>query len=138
MIVDTSAWIEYLRGTESPFDLCLQDAVRTGVAIATPASVVMELLAGSRAESEALDLLRLLDRFEILMPDSLGQFRSAASIYRTCRIGGCTIRSIVDCMVAAAALHAQRPLLARDRDFRTIARHTELELVVLPTPGSRP
>ena len=138
MIVDTSAWIEYLRRTESPYDLCLEDAVRTGGAIATPALAVAELLAGCRSESAALDLLRLVNRFEILTPDSLDQFQSAALIYRTCRLGGRTIRSIVDCMVAAAALHAQRPLLARDRDFRTIARYTELELVVPAAPSSQP
>ncbi len=138
MIVDTSAWIEYLRRTESPFDLCLERAIRTGGPIATPASVVMELLAGSRTESEALDLLRLLDRFEILTPDSLGQFRSAALIYRTCRQAGSTIRSLIDCMVAATALHERRPLLARDRDFRTIARYTELELVVPAASVSSP
>ena len=130
MIVDTSAWIEYLRRTESPFDLCLDDAVRTGGAIATPAPAVMELLAGCRSESEELDLMKLLGRFEILVPDSLGRFRNAARIYRTCRRAGCTIRSLVDCLVAAAAVDARRPLLARNRDFDTIARHTELELVV--------
>lgn len=138
MIVDTSAWIEYLRRTESPFDLCLDDAVRAGNAIATPAPAVMELLAGCRSESEELDLLKLLDRFEILIPDSLGQFESAARIYRTCRRAGPTVRSMTDCMVAAAALHARRPLLARNRDFDTIARHTGLELVVPQVPESRP
>ena len=138
MIVDTSAWIEYLRRTESPFDLCLDDAVRAGSAIATPAPAVMELLAGCRGESEELDLLKLLGRFEILIPASLGQFRSAARIYRTCRRAGCTIRSTVDCLVAAAALHTRRPLLALNRDFSTIARYTELELVVPPTPASEP
>ena len=130
MIVDTSAWIEYLRRTESPVNLHLGQAVRSGSVIATPAPAVMELLAGCRSESEELDLLRLLGRFEILIPDSLAQFRSAAGIYRTCRRAGCTIRSTVDCLVAAAALHTRRPLLAQDRDFGVIARHTELELVV--------
>ncbi len=138
MIVDTSAWIEYLRRTESPANLTLRHAVQTGSAIATPAPAVMELLAGCRSESEELDLLKLLGRFEILIPDSLSQYRSAALIYRTCRRTGCTIRSTVDCMVAAAALHARRPLLARNRDFDTIARNTELELVVPTAPTSGP
>lgn len=137
MIVDTSAWIEYLRRTESPFDLCLDDAVQAGGAIATPAPAVMELLAGCRSESEELDLLKLLGRFEILIPDSLGHFRSAARMYRTCRRAGWTIRSMTDCMVAAAAVGARRPLLARNRDFGTIARYTELELLAPRTPESR-
>lgn len=130
MIVDTSAWVEYLRRTEGPFDLFLDGAVRSGTPIATPAPVVMELLAGSRTESDARKLHRLLSRFEILVPDSLGEFQHAALIQRTCRRAGRKIRSIVDCMVAAAAINGRRPLLARNRDFEMIARHTELELVV--------
>ena len=130
MIVDTSAWVEYLRRTEGPFDLFLDGAVRSGTPIATPAPVVMELLAGSRTEPDARKLHRLLSRFEILVPDSLGEFQHAALIQRTCRRAGRKIRSIVDCMVAAAAINGRRPLLARNRDFEMIARHTELELVV--------
>lgn len=136
MIVDTSAWIEYLRRTESPVNLSLRHAVQAGSAIATPAPAVMELLSGCRSESEELDLLRLLGRFEILIPDSLVQFRSAARIYRTCQRAGRTIRSTVDCLVAAAALDARRPLLARNRDFDAIARYTDLELVVPTAPQS--
>ena len=130
MIVDTSAWVEYLRKTESPIHLALRAEVQAGRPIATPAPVVMELLAGSRTESDARKLHRMLSRFEIIVPDSLGEFQHAALIQRTCRRAGCTIRSIVDCMVAAAAVDAARPLLARSRDFEVIARHTALELVV--------
>ena len=90
----------------------------------------MELLAGCRTQPDARKLLQLMSRFEILVPDSLGDFQHGALIYRTCRRAGCTIRSIVDCMVAAASIDAGRPLLARNRDFVVIARHTELELMV--------
>ncbi len=89
----------------------------------------MELLAGCRTESDARQLLQLVSRFEVLVPDSLGDFQHGALIYRICRRAGCTIRSIVDCMVAAAAIDEGRPLLARNRDFEMIARHTELELL---------
>ncbi len=130
MIVDTSAWVEYLRRTESPTHLALRAEVEAGRPIATPAAAVMELLAGSRTEPEALKLSQLLSRFEVLVPDSAGDFQHAAFIHRTCRRAGYTIRSIVDCLVAAAAIQVQRPLLARNRDFEVIARHTGLELVV--------
>ena len=96
----------------------------------------MELLAGCRTESDAAALLQLLSRFEVLVPDSLTDFEHAALVHRSCRRAGYTIRSIVDCMVAAAALRKRRPLLARNRDFEAIAHHTELELAV-PDPGCR-
>ena len=129
MIVDTSAWVEYLRKTGSPIHLALRAEVQASRPIATPAPVVMELLAGCRTEPDARQLLQLLSRFEIIVSDSLGEFQHAARIQRTCRRAGCTIRSIVDCMIAAAAIDGRRPLLARNRDFEVIARHTELELV---------
>ena len=135
MIVDTSAWIEYTRRTEGPFDLFVDAAIRSDQPIATPAAVVMELLSGSRSEAEAVELLQLLNRFEILEPDSLGVYREAARIYRVCRRAGFTIRSMIDCLVAATAVDKGRPLLARNRDFDVIARHTRLELVIPPHPG---
>ncbi len=130
MIVDTSVWVEYLRRTESAFDLFLDAEIEAGRPIATPAAAVMELLAGCRTEPDVLKLTQLLSRFEVLVPDSVADFQHAALLYRTCRGAGYTIRSIVDCMVAAAAIQTQRPLLARNRDFEVIARHTGLELVV--------
>lgn len=136
MIVDTSAWVEYLRRTESEYDLFLDATVLGGQPIATPAAVVAELLCGTNSEAAAAELLQLLSRFEILIPDSLRDFRGAARIYRVCRRAGFTIRSTVDCLVAATALDHRRPLLARNRDFTVIARHTELELVIPPDPGA--
>lgn len=109
--------------------------VRDGKPIATPALVVTELLSGSRSEIEAAGLLQLLSRFEILIPDSLRDYQGAARIQRICRRAGFTIRSRVACMVAATALEDRRPLLARNRDFAVIARHTELELVIPPDAG---
>ena len=94
----------------------------------------MELLSGSHSEAEVLELLQLLNRFEILEPDSLGVYREAARIYRICRRAGFTIRSMIDCLVAATAVDKGRPLLARNRDFDVIARHTHLELVIPPDP----
>ena len=137
MIVDTSAWVEYLRATGSPTHLALRSSVQAGEPIATPAPVVTELLSGSPSEVEAADLLQLLSRFDIMIPDSLTEYRGAARIHRICRRAGFTIRSTVDCMVAATALGVGRPLLARNRDFAVIARHTELELVVPPDHGGR-
>lgn len=135
MIIDTSAWVEYLRKTGSPTNLALRAGARSGQPIATPAPVVTELLSGSSSEAEAAELFQLLKRFEILEPDSLAVYRSAARIYCICRRSGFTIRSTIDCLVAATALDRGRPLLARNRDFDIIARYTGLELVIPSDTG---
>ncbi|MHB1194552.1 MAG: type II toxin-antitoxin system VapC family toxin [Longimicrobiales bacterium] len=135
MIVDTSAWVEYLRRTESPEDRALERAIRQGDALATPAPVVMELLAGCSNDEAAARIQRLLARFEILEVEGLADFEDAARIQRICRGKGETVRSMIDCLVAAMALREGRPLLARDRDYDAIARHTALRLA---DPGDAP
>lgn len=132
MIVDTSAWVEFLRGTESPAHLALRDAVASDTPLASPAPVVMELLAGCGAEEAARRLQRMLTRFEILDVEGLADFEDAACIQRTCRRRGETVRSMVDCLIAAIALREARPLLTTDSDFDAIARHVGLELVSAP------
>jgi hypothetical protein len=58
------------------------------------------------------------------LPASL--FLSAADIYRLGRSRGVTIRSSVDCLIAAIAIHNKVPVWHRDRDFTAIARYTSL------------
>ena len=130
VIVDTSAWIEYLRATGSPSHLELRARIEAGDTLATPAPVLMELLAGCRNEDAAQDLRRLLARFEILEVEGIADFEDAALIQRVCRRGGTTVRSMMDCLISAIALRERRPLLGVDRDFDVIARHVGLELVV--------
>ncbi len=137
MIIDTSAWVEYLRATQSPTHHTLRSAVASDAPIATPAPVLMELLAGCATERAASDLQQLLARFEILDVEGLADFEDAALIQRTCRRKGETIRSMMDCLIAAITLREQRPLLAVDRDFEVISRHVGLHLAEA-TGGSPP
>jgi predicted nucleic acid-binding protein len=134
VIVDTSAWVEYLRATDSAAHLVLRARIESGDALATPAPVVMELLAGCRTEDAAGEVRRLLARFEILEVEGIADFEDAALIQRVCRRSGETVRSMIDCLIAAISLRERRPLLTLDPDFDLIARHVELELVVHEGP----
>lgn len=89
----------------------------------------MELLAGCRTERSALDIQGLLARFEILEVEGLADFEDAALIQRMCRRGGETVRSMIDCLIAAVALREGRDVLTTDRDFEVIARYVGLRLV---------
>ena len=136
MIIDTSAWVEYLRATQSPTHHTLRSAVASDAQIATPAPVLMELLAGCAAELAARKIQHLLARFEILEVAGLADFEDAALIQRTCRRKGETVRSLMDCLIAAITLREQRPLLTVDRDFDVISRHVGLHLVEAVSGGS--
>ena len=133
ILVDTSAWVEFLRGTGSPVDQALTRAVQAGDRLGVLDVVRLELLAGAGGEERVLELRRLLARFTPLSAASPADHEQAAALYRAGRRSGETVRSLVDCLVAAAALRLHVPVLARDRDFAALARVSELELV--PTPG---
>lgn len=130
ILADTSAWVEYLRGTGSAAHTRMRTAL-TGAEVAVCDVVRMEVLAGARHEPHLRDLRRLLARaatLETLPPD----YDAAASIYRSCRRRGETPRSLIDCLVAAIAIRAGVAVLHADRDFGVIARHTTLQAI---TPG---
>lgn len=129
MVVDTSAWVEYLRATGSPADAALTDAVRASDDLGVPDVVRLELLAGAGTDVQVRDLQRLLGRFQAMPAASPADHETAAALYRAARRTGATVRSLLDCLVAAAALRTDSPLLARDRDFEVIARVSPLRLV---------
>jgi predicted nucleic acid-binding protein len=126
VIVDTSAWIDYLIDAASTATERLDDGIRHGTRIVVPEVVLMELLAGRTDEVSARRRRRLLARFEIVPLAPMIDAERAAALHRQCRRGGETVRSLIDCLVAAVALRLDLPVLHRDQDFEVLARHTEL------------
>lgn len=130
ILADTSAWVEYLRGTGSAAHTRMRTAL-TDAEVAVCDAVRMEVLAGARREPHLRDLRRLLARATMLetLPSD---YDAAASIYRSCRHHGETPRSLIDCLIAAIAIRAGVTVLHADRDFGVIARHSTLETVSAP------
>ncbi|MGC9155754.1 MAG: type II toxin-antitoxin system VapC family toxin [Ferrimicrobium sp.] len=125
ILVDTSAWIEFLRDTGSPS--CERVTELLGLEIATCDPVRMEVLAGARSEAHLRALRGLLARATTLHT-SPTDYEDAAALYRGCRRGGETVRKLIDCLIAAHAVRARIPLLHVDADFDVLARHTPLML----------
>ena len=109
ILIDTSAWVEFLRGTGSP--IC--DAIR------------MEVLAGARDEHHLERLRRLLARTAVL-PTTPADYDEAAALFRRCRRDGYTLRRLIDCLIASVAIRAAVPILHNDADFDVLARHAGL------------
>lgn len=129
MVADTSAWVEFLRATGSACQVRLTTAVRDGEQIVVLDVVLLELLCGAATELRASELRRFLAAFTAVPTASPADHELAAELYRTARRAGETIRSLLDCLVAAAALRLDLPVLARDRDFEVLARVSPLRLV---------
>lgn len=126
ILVDTSAWVEFLRATGSATHQRLHQALADDERLATTEVVVMEVLAGAQDEVHLQQLRRLLLRCELLPVQGLADYEAAASLYRLCRRQGETIRSLTDCLIAVPALRAGAAVLHDDRDFDAIARHSAL------------
>lgn len=128
---DSSAWIEYIRGTGSPVHLRLRELVAADEPLLTSAPVMMELLAGAAGDAQARDIRRLLARCDFIRLDDPGDFESAADIFRRCRAAGTTVRGTPDCLIAALAIRVGAHVLHRDADFESIARCSALECAPL-------
>ncbi len=126
-LVDTSAWVEFLRATGSQAHLRLRELLLREEPLATTEMVVMEVLAGARDPAH-LDRLRrtVLGRCQLLAGHGLADYEEAAAIYHRCLTQGATIRTLSDCVIAAVAIRTGVPLLHADADYDQIARHCRL------------
>lgn len=127
MIVDTSVWIEFLSSSTSSASRWLADRVAADAEVIVPEVVLMELLIGTTDEATAALRRRLLQRFPIEPLAPVRDAEDAAAIHRRCRRGGDTVRSLIDCQVAAMALRMGVPVAHRDRDFEVIRKHCGLQ-----------
>jgi predicted nucleic acid-binding protein len=126
ILIDTSAWVEFLRDTGSP--ACEGVDRLLGGEIATCHPVRMEVLAGARDLRNLQQLRRLLGRATIV-PTLPSDFEDAAMLYRLGRQRGKAVRRLLDCLIAAHAIRAQIPLLHADSDFDCLARCSELQVM---------
>jgi predicted nucleic acid-binding protein len=90
-------------------------------------AVSMEVLAGARSERHLTQLRGLLARTAMLSTTS-ADYDAAASMYRSCRARGETVRKLIDCLIGAVAVRTDAEILHADADFSALARHTELRL----------
>ena len=123
ILVDTSAWIEFLRNTGTNVCDTVDDLLDHDIAICD--AISMEVLAGARDERHLGELRRLLAR-ATLISITPADYEGAAALYRTCRRNGETVRKLIDCLIATVAIRANAPILHADADFAALARHTPL------------
>jgi predicted nucleic acid-binding protein len=129
MLVDTSAWIEWLRATGSAADDLLTAALSRGEPIFVTGVVFQEVLQGARDERQATDLGRLLATCRFVEPVFPETYDHAAALYRRCRQAGRSVRGTIDCLVAAVAVEHGLDVLAHDRDFETLGVVVGLKLI---------
>jgi predicted nucleic acid-binding protein len=124
VLVDTSAWIEVFR---RPPRLTLE-AIVDFDEIVTCLPVVQEVLQGFTGEDAfrvGRDAMLALPIVESPLGESV--FIEAVELYRSGRRAGLTIRSGVDCLIAACAIRHGLTVLHNDRDYPALAKVSSLQ-----------
>lgn len=117
VLVDTSAWVEFLNGTRSPHADAVEALLRGDDEPFTCGIVVTEVFQGLRRDGVRAAIERSFRDMSFLEPVSIDVYLKAAEIYRKLRERGITIRSTIDCIIAVMAEESGCALLARDRDL---------------------
>lgn len=119
-LIDTGVWIDWFRDRDTQAVSALIELRRQPLAVATTQPVLMEIKQGvSGAALTRVD--RVFEGLTVLDVDPHLDFDHAADIYRGVRASGHTVRSPMDCLIAAVALRRNAILVHKDADFDRIA-----------------
>jgi predicted nucleic acid-binding protein len=121
-LVDTSVWIDFLRGRSAPHVAVLTAFLDQDEVVGTAPIILQEILQGADSEAR-FDRWKTYfsDLFCYIPGDIEASHINAARIYQRCRRAGRTPRSSNDCLIACIAIEFGLVLLHNDRDFQVIA-----------------
>jgi hypothetical protein len=125
IVVDSSVWIDFLRGRRAAHVARLRSLLGSSEIIVGDL-MLCELLQGLENERAARDVEALLRRFEIVPMAGDAVAVNAARNFRVLRGRGVTIRKTIDLVIGTWCIEHRRPLLHNDGDFRQMARHLGL------------
>ena len=128
IVVDTTVWIDLLAAKGTAFDRHLSELLEDDAPIALVDIVYCEILQGIQDDGAYQRVRVSLLAHPILRPRGLETFEAAANLYRSARRRGLTVRSTVDCLIAAICLEVGAELYHNDRDFDALARVSDLTI----------
>jgi len=125
ILVDSSVWIDYFRGTSTPEAEAL-DALLGAEPIATGDLILTEVLQGFVSDRDFNQAKKLLTSLVIV--DLAGQAIAvqAAKNFRVLRAHGITVRKTIDTVIATRCIESRLSLLYSDRDFDPFVEHLGL------------
>jgi predicted nucleic acid-binding protein len=126
LMVDSSVWIDFLRGTDTPQVKLLARAIGT-VPVLIGDLVYVEVMRGLK-DQYITSVRRRLDAFEMRALSSEQIARAAVSNYFALRAKGITVRKTIDMIIGTYCILNKLPLLHADRDFEPLAQHLGLEV----------
>jgi|WetSurMetagenome_2_1015567.scaffolds.fasta_scaffold50619_2 predicted nucleic acid-binding protein len=129
ILVDTSIWIDFLRGENSLERRILHRLIEDEEEISINGIILTEILQGIKEDKKYQIAKKYLLEFPLSEPGGVDTYINAARIYRECLNKGKTIRSTIDCIIASICLENDLSILHKDRDFDIIQECTGLKVV---------
>ena len=128
VIIDTTIWIDYLRGIQNSETEYLDREVKRQ-RLGLTDLILCETLQGIKDQQSFETVLRKLYEFEIFETDGTALAIEAARNFRRLRQQGHTVRKTIDCLIATFCLLEGHSLLHRDRDFDHFEKFLGLSVV---------
>jgi predicted nucleic acid-binding protein len=128
ILIDTTVWIDYLRGIPTSQVEWLEGAMerqRLGLVDL----ILCEVLQGVRDHQHLEEVSHALSRFAIFTTGGTELALAAARNYITLRRQGYTVRKTIDCLIATFCLMHDHALLHNDRDFDPFEQFLGLPVV---------
>jgi predicted nucleic acid-binding protein len=116
VIVDTTVWIDYLRGAENPETHWLERELRRQ-RLGLTDLILCEVLQGIPERPLFAQVRDELLKFHVFETGGTDLAIAAAQNYRDLRRRGYTVRKTIDGLVATFCLQGGHQLLHRDHDF---------------------
>ena len=128
MIVDTSVWVNGLRGVQTKQVAVVANRIIADQRIYIIPTILQEVLQGVRDDGQYEPVKEGLLAHTMLVLDPVEAAIEAAQLYRTLRKKGVTVRKPNDCLIAHYAIFYDILILHNDIDFDQIARFTALRI----------
>lgn len=122
-LVDTSVWIDYLRGKTNKATLYFEDLLDKKNSYGITSLIYQEILQGAKSVVDFKKLVSYLNTQYFFHPaNEILTYQSSAQLYFACRRKGLTLRSSIDCLIAQIAIEQNLTLLHNDKDYEVIKR----------------
>jgi predicted nucleic acid-binding protein len=128
VIVDSTVWIDFLNGQDTPQTNWLDRELESQLIGLTDLNLC-EIMQGFKAGREAAMVEQELLEFDVLVTGGETLALEAARNYRRLRSKGKTIRTTIDCLIATYCLINDHTLLHDDRDFDAFEDHLGLKVI---------
>lgn len=125
IVVDSSVWIDYFRGTRTPQTNVL-DTLLGSEPLVTGDLILTEVLQGFRTEHDFNQAKSLLTSLAVIDLGGQTMAIQAARNFRALRLLGVTIRKTIDTVIATRCIEDNYHLLYSDRDFEPFVTHLGL------------